>query len=371
MSELLAGIRVVEFAAFGPAPFAATMLADAGAEVLCVSRPGVADDDPVRRGGGFLSRGRPTVELDLKSAEGQGRALDLLSRADVLLEGYRPGVMERLGLGPDVCLAANSRLVYGRMTGWGQDGPRAAQAGHDINYLAVSGALRAIARAGEDPVPPLNLVGDFGGGGMLLAYGVLAALLERTRSGRGQVVDAAMLDGVNLLMCGVWTRIGNGGWNPDPGTNEIDTGAHYYNVYRTADGEYMAVGSVEPRFYRRLLAGLGLDPASLPDQHDSTCWPRLRTLFAEVFATRTQAEWIAVFDDLDACVTPVLGVDRAPDDPQVVARTLLPEVGGARQPAPAPRFGRSSLRCPDAPSPSAEELLRRWGIKDDVGRTAV
>jgi alpha-methylacyl-CoA racemase len=370
VSEPLTGTRVVEFAAFGPAPFAATMLADAGAEVLRLSRPGVADD-PVQRGGGFLGRGRPSIEVDLKSRQGRDRALELVSRADVLLEGHRPGVMERLGLGPDVCLTANPRLVYARMTGWGQDGPRAAQAGHDINYLAVSGALRAVARAGEPPVPPLNLVADFGGGGMLLAYGVLAALLERARSGRGQVVDAAMLDGVNLLMCGVWSRIGNGAWNPEPGTNEIDTGSHYYNVYRTADGEYMAVGSVEPRFYRRLLDGLGLDRTTLPDQHDSTSWPWLRELISERFATRTQAEWIAVFDDLDACVTPVLGVDRAPGDPQMVARGLLPDVDGARQPAPAPRFGRSPLRRPDAPSPSADELLRRWTVADGAGRTAV
>jgi alpha-methylacyl-CoA racemase len=335
------------------------MLADAGADILRLGRPG-RPGEPTTHTTGFLSRGRATLEIDLKTPDGRDRALEILTRADVLLEGYRPGVMERLGLGPDVCLAANPRLVYGRMTGWGQDGPRAAAAGHDINYLAVSGALRSIARAGEAPVPPLNLVGDFGGGGMLLAFGVLAALLERTRSGCGQVVDAAMLDGVTLLMCGVWARVEEGSWSSEPGTNEIDSGAPYYDVYRTADGEYMAVGAVEPRFYRRVLDGLGLTGDPLPDQHDRAAWPQLRKVIAARFETRTQAEWAAVFASLDACVTPVLGIDGVPHDEQVAARHLLPDIGGARQPAPAPRFGRSTLRPPDAPVPTVEEMLRGW-----------
>ncbi|MGI6873640.1 CaiB/BaiF CoA transferase family protein [Amycolatopsis sp. 3B14] len=328
----LNGLRVVEFAGLGPAPFAAMMLADAGAEIVRIDRPG-SDRD-----GGILDRGRRTVHLDLKSDDGLARARELITSADVLIEGFRPGVMERLGLGPRACAELNPRLVYGRMTGWGQDGPLAAKAGHDINYLAVTGALRSIARRGQAPVPPLNLVGDYGGGGMLLAFGLLAALRERDATGRGQVVDAAMVDGVSLLMSGIWQRVADGRWQPEPGTNDIDTGAPFYDVYETADGEYLAVGSMEPQFYERLVRALGLDPARLPDQWDRESWPATKKLFAEIFAGRTRAEWAEVFEPLDACVTPVLSMTEAAADPHLTARSTLRVDGDRVEPAPAPRI---------------------------------
>ncbi|MEQ3553445.1 CaiB/BaiF CoA-transferase family protein [Pseudonocardia nematodicida] len=350
----LHGIRVVEFAGLGPGPFAAMLLADAGADVIRVDRPAVPVD------GGALTRGRPWIGLDLKTGTGRATALALARRADVLIEGFRPGVMERLGLGPEVCLAANPRLVYGRMTGWGQDGPRAHEAGHDINYLAETGALRSIARCGEAPVPPLNLVGDYGGGGMLLAFGITTALLERHTSGRGQVVDAAMTDGVSLLMTGIWSRAAQGRWSGEPGTNDIDSGAPFYDVYPTADGEYMAVGAIEPRFWTRLLDGLGLDPAELPEQWDRERWPAAKKRVAEVFAGRSRAEWTAVFADRDACVTPVLSMAEAPDAPQIAARGTLHRGPDGPQPAPAPRLGRTPLRV-RTPS-TAADVLERWGV---------
>ncbi|PXY23300.1 carnitine dehydratase [Prauserella coralliicola] len=328
----LNGLRVVEFAGLGPAPFAAMLLADAGAEVVRIDRPG-SD-----RAGGILDRGRRTLHLDLKSDDGLARARELITSADVLVEGFRPGVMERLGLGPRACVELNPRLVYGRMTGWGQDGPLADKAGHDINYLAVTGALRSIARRGQAPVPPLNLVGDYGGGGMLLAFGLLAALRERDATGRGQVVDAAMIDGVSLLMSGIWQRVADGRWQPEPGTNDIDTGAPFYDVYETADGEYLAVGSMEPQFYERLVRALGLDPAQLPDQWDRESWPAIKKLFAEIFADRTRAEWAAVFEPLDACVTPVLSMTEAAADAHLAARSTLRVCGNRVEPAPAPRI---------------------------------
>jgi alpha-methylacyl-CoA racemase len=326
----LQGVRVVEFAGLGPAPFAAMMLADSGADVVRIDRPGTPES------AGILGRSRDTVRLDLKASVGQAR--ELIGTADVLIEGFRPGVMERLGLGPEPCLALNPRLVYGRMTGWGQTGPLAAKAGHDINYLALTGALRSIARRGEAPVPPLNLVGDYGGGGMLLAFGVLAALRERDATGAGQVVDAAMVDGVSLLMAGIWNRVATGRWQPEPGTNDIDTGAPFYDVYATADREYLAVGSMEPQFYERLVRALGLDPAELPDQWDRDSWPSTKKLFAEAFSRRTRAEWADVFAPLDACVTPVLSMAEATADPHLAARGTLRTRARVVEPAPAPRF---------------------------------
>jgi alpha-methylacyl-CoA racemase len=354
----LSALRVVEFAGLGPAPFAAMLLAHAGAEVLRIDRPGGGAD------GGALTRGRPVLELDLKDPADRDRALAAVERADVLIEGFRPGVMERLGLGPDVCLAANPGLVYGRMTGWGQDGPRAREAGHDINYLALTGALRSIARRGEAPVPPLNLVGDYGGGGMLLAFGLLVALHERHSSGRGQVVDAAMVDGVSLLMAGVWSRAAQGRWSAEPGTNDIDTGAPFYDVYRTADGEYMAVGSIEPQFYARLLEGLGLDPAALADQWDRERWPEGKAAIARVFATRTRAEWTARFADRDACVTPVLSMAEALDDAHLAPRATLVRAGDGPGPAPAPRLCRTPLVRDPVESRSAQDVLARWSRVD-------
>lgn len=361
----LDGVRVVEFAGLGPGPFATMLLADAGAEVLRIDRPRPPVD------GGALTRGRPTLNLDLKDAAGRATALELVSNADVLIEGFRPGVMERLGLGPDVCRAANPRLIYGRMTGWGQDGPRAQQAGHDINYLSVTGALRSFARYGERPVPPLNVVADYGGGGMLLAFGIVLALQARHATGAGQVVDAAMVDGVGLLMTGIWSRLAQGRWPGEPGRNELDTGAPFYDVYETADGRYMAVGSIEPQFWARLLAGLGLDAADLPPQWDRPRWPELKQRFAERFSTRTRDEWTAVFEELDACVSPVLSLDEAPTQEHAAARQSFLFASDGPQPAPAPRLSETPLRV--AEPPSAAELCDRWGVAvtpdlDDVER---
>ncbi|WP_113701361.1 CaiB/BaiF CoA transferase family protein [Nonomuraea lactucae] len=363
----LTGIRVVEFAGLGPAPFAAMMLADFGAEVLRIARPG----DPAWSAG-IVERGRPSLELDLKAEAGHRQAADLVRAADVLIEGFRPGVMERLGLGPEECSKENPRLVYARMTGWGQDGPLASAAGHDINYLALTGTLFSLARRGEAPMPPLNLVGDYGGGGMLLAFGVLLALLEREHSDQGQVVDAAMLDGTNLLMAGIWSRVARGGWSPVPGTNDIDTGAPYYNVYGTADGRHMAVGAVEAEFYARVLAVLGVDPGLAESQHDRAHWPEAREALAERFRAEPMEHWIRAFGSVDACVSPVLTLEEARTDPQVTARGLLPTVDGTVNPAPAPRLLRTPARDLTAAVPDARSVLERWttGAGEGPARSA-
>ncbi|MDO8189154.1 CaiB/BaiF CoA-transferase family protein [Conexibacter sp. JD483] len=334
----LAGVRVVELAAIGPAPFAGMMLADAGAHVTVVRRPGGHPDawgsNPV------LDRGRTVVEHDLKAASGVAAVLDLAAEADVLIEGFRPGVTERLGVGPAACLARNPRLVYGRMTGWGQHGPRAQTAGHDITYLATTGALDAIGRAGERPVPPLNLLGDFGGGGLLLAFGVLAALLDARASGRGRIVDAAIVDGVGALAAMVHGMRARGEWQDARGSNLLDGGAPFYDVYACADGRHVAVGALEPRFWRELLAGLGLadDPDCAGDHLDPARWPALRASLTAAFAARTRAEWQTVFDAADACVAPVLDWQEAARDPHAVARGAFLTRDGVPQPAPAPRF---------------------------------
>jgi alpha-methylacyl-CoA racemase len=344
----LDGIRVIEIASLAPAPFGCMILSDLGAEVVRVERteacaPGAAAPvDP-------LVRGRRSVGINLKDPAGIALLLRLAVGADVLVEGFRPGVAERLGFGPDTCAAVNPRLVYGRMTGWGQDGLLAPTAGHDIDYIAVSGALSLIGRAGERPVPPVNLLGDFGGGGMLLALGVLAALVERERSGLGQVVDAAMVDGSALLTAFVYGLRAAGAWQDRRGVNLLDTGAPFYDTYETADGGYVAVGALEPRFYAELLAGLGLSDAGLPGQHDRAGWPVLRARFAEVFATRTRDEWAAAFAGSDGCVAPVLGPAEAPGHPHNLARGTFADVAGVVQPAPAPRFSRSAAQAPSAP----------------------
>ncbi|WAM14752.1 CaiB/BaiF CoA transferase family protein [Rhodococcus sp. JS3073] len=356
----LRGLRVVEIAALGSAPFAAMMLADAGAEVLRINRPGQTTDDA-----GILGRGRTTLSLDLKDPCERDRALDAIDRADVLIEGFRPGVMERLGLGPDTCLGRNPALIYARMTGWGQDGPLADTAGHDLNYLALTGALRSIARQGEAPVPPLNLVGDYGGGGMLLVTGILAALYERVSSNTGQVVDAAMIDGTSLLMSGIWNRKATGNWSSEPGTNSIDSGSHFYNVYRTSDDAFMAVGSIEPQFYQRLLLGLGLADADLPAQQDRAQWPAMKDRFARIFQAKTREEWTVVFAELDACVSPVLTLDEAVTDPHIQFRNTL--IRGERvEPAPAPRYSRTPGNAGghgENPEP-ATTLMTRWASTD-------
>ena len=340
MSGPLAGVRVVELAGLAPGPFACMVLADLGADVMRVQRPGA--EAPLTD---VLGRGRSSVEVDLKSPAGVEAVLVLAEGADVLVEGFRPGVAERLGIGPDTCLALNPRLVYGRMTGWGQSGPRAQEVGHDINYLALSGALAAIGRAGEPPTVPLNLVADFGGGGMLLAVGVLAALVERSSSGRGQVVDAAMVDGVALLTTFLHGLRAAGAWGDERGTNLLDGGAPFYDVYATADGGYVAVGALEPEFYAALLEGLGLETSSVPSREDTSTWPDLRALFSSAFASRTRDEWVEVFSGTDACVTPVLGPGEAPSDPHAVAREAFVELDGVVQPAAAPRFSRTPGRA--------------------------
>jgi alpha-methylacyl-CoA racemase len=344
----LDGVRVIEIASLAPAPFGCMILADLGADVLRVERAERCGPQ-ARPPADPLVRGRRSIGINLKDPAGADLLLRLADDADVLVEGFRPGVTERLGFGPDECARRNPRLIYGRMTGWGQDGPLASTAGHDIDYIAISGALAPIGRAGERPVPPLNLVGDFGGGGMLLALGILAALVERARSGLGQVVDAAMVDGSALLTAFVYGMRATGAWQDERGTNLLDGGAPFYDTYRTADGGYVAVGALEPQFYAALLAGLGLAGTGLPAQHDRSGWPELRRRFAEAFGGRNRDEWAAIFAGTDACVAPVLSFGEAPGHPHAVARSAFTEVGGITQPAPAPRFGRSAAGQPAAP----------------------
>jgi alpha-methylacyl-CoA racemase len=357
MSGPLAGIRVVELAGLAPAPFGCMVLADLGADVIQVDRPGGGLVPPP----GPMGRGRRTITLDLKTEAGVAGLKRLAARADVLVEGFRPGVAERLGFGPADCEKINSRLVYARMTGWGQDGPLAARAGHDIDYIAVAGALEPIGRAGQRPHAPLNLIGDFAGGGMLLAVGVLAALLERERSGCGQVVDAAMVDGSALLTAFLHGMAGAGLWPFPRGENLLDGGAPFYDTYETSDGGFVAVGAIEPAFYAALLTGLGLAPADLPGQHDRDGWPVLRERFAAAFASRTRDEWDRVFAGTDACVAPVLTPAEAPVHPHNRARGTFVEVGGVPQPAPAPRFARTPTAVPSVPATATvDEVLEGW-----------
>lgn len=351
----LAGIRVLEFAGLGPGPHAAILLADLGADVVRVQRAGLVDPED------SILRGRTIVEANLKDPADREKVFDLVDRADVLIEGFRPGVAERLGFGPDAMLERNPRLVYGRMTGWGQDGPLADRAGHDINYIALSGVLHAIGRAGERPVPPLNMVGDFGGGSMFLVTGILAALVERSTSGKGQVIDAAMVDGAIALSHMIWAFRGRGMWSDEHGTNLLDTGAPFYEVYETKDGKYVAVGAIEPQFYAQLLQGMGLaDDDTLPLQLDRPQWPTLHKRFAEVFAGRTRAEWEEIFDGTDACVAPVLTMSEVPDNPHVKARGSLAPLAGVQQHRPAPRFSRTPNPEPTAPPAAATDPADVW-----------
>jgi alpha-methylacyl-CoA racemase len=366
MEGPLVGLRVLEFAGIGPGPFCAMLLSDLGAEVLRIDRAdAVRATRPDRPSMDLLSRGRRSIALDLKRPEGVECALRLVERADALLEGFRPGVMERLGLGPDTCLARNARLVYGRMTGFGQEGPLAHAAGHDINYISVAGALEPIGRQGEAPVPPLNLVGDFGGGGLLLAFGVLAALQERARSGRGQVVDAAMVDGAASLMTLIHGLRHSGVWRDERGANLLDTGAPFYDVYETSDGKYVSIGALEPQFYAELIQRLGLDPQKLPPQMDRSGWPALRKVFADTFRTRTRDEWCEVLEGTDTCFAPVLGIEDAYAHEHNVARGTFVDVAGVRQPGPAPRFSRTPGRISRPPAHAGEhtdEALAEWGF---------
>ena len=361
MSGPLTGLKVVELAGIGPGPHGAMVLADLGAQVVRVDRPGGLQlGDPALADPTL--RGRRRVAADLKSPEGVETVLRLVERADVLVEGYRPGVTERLGVGPDACHARNPALVYARMTGWGQDGPMAQRAGHDINYISLTGALHAIGRAGERPVPPLNLVGDFGGGSMLLVVGVLAALWEAQRSGLGQVVDAAMVDGASVLSQMFWGFLAQGAWTDERDANVLDGHAPFYDTYTCADGRHVAVGPLEPQFYAAFLAGLGVDPADLPAQYDRAGWPVLRARFTELFASRTRDEWAAVFDGTDACVTPVLAFGEVAAHPHLAARGTIVEADGVAQAAPAPRFSRTPAQLPDPPTEAedVESVLADW-----------
>jgi len=368
MSGPLAGHRVIEIAGIGPGPFAAMLLADMGAEVIRVERAGaVQGPAPETPHPDILRRGRRNIAIDLKHPDGVATLLDLVDGADALIEGFRPGVMERLGVGPDVCLSRNPKLVFGRMTGWGQDGPYAPAAGHDINYISLAGALAHFGRAGQPPTPPMNMVGDFGGGGMFLAFGVVCALLEASRSGAGQVVDTAMVDGTATLMTMFWTMSQTGVHDASQrGVNLLDTGAHFYDVYECADGEYVSIGSIEPQFYAELmrLTGLADDP-DFARQMDRERWPALKTRLAAVFREKSRDEWCEIMERTDVCFAPVLRMDEAARHPHNVARGTFVEVDGLTQPAPAPRFSRTAARIDRPPAHDGEhttEVLRDWGL---------
>ena len=372
----LAGVRVLELAGMGPAPFAAMMLADMGADVVRIDRysgSGALPDserrirgtDPTRY---VMHRGRQSLGIDLKRPGAAQLMLDLVERSDVFLEGYRPGVAERLGIGPGDCLGRNPRLVYGRMTGWGQDGPLAQRAGHDINYIALSGALASIAREGQRPMPPVNFVGDMGGGGLMLGFGVVCGLLNVARTGEGQVIDSAIVDGSAALTVMLYGLLAQGRWSHTPGANFVDTGSPYYEVYETSDRKYVAVGAIEPTFYAALLQKLGLPDEEVQHQNDRTSWPRLKATFAEIFASRTRDEWATIFEGSDACVSPVLTLEEAAAHPHNQVRQAFVEVDGIVQPAPAPRFSRTPAeldRLPPAPGADTDDVLRRFGKTDD------
>lgn len=365
----LAGVRVVEIGSIGPGPLCAMLLADLGADVLRIDRVGAGP--PLGPGGDhtteLLHRGRRSVAVDLKSAGGVEVVLRLVGQADALIEGFRPGVAERLGIGPDACWERNSGLVYGRMTGWGQDGPMSQDVGHDLNYIALSGVLGMIGRAGQPPTPPLNLVGDGGGGGLMLAFGILAALLERGESGRGQVVDAAMIEGSAVLATPFFGYRQVGGWS-QRGTNLVDGGAPFYDTYETADSRWLSVAAIEPRFYADLLSLLELDPNELPEQYDRGSWPEMKERVAGVIRSKPRDEWVERAANLDACVAPVLEFDELEDHPHLSARRTFLREHGMLQPAPAPRFSRSSpqLRLPPPePGEHTREALMDWGFDDD------
>lgn len=360
----LAGIRIVELAGIGPGPFAAMILADLGAEVVRIERPDAKSDVAPRLD--IMRRGRRSVMLDLKTREGKRAALGLASKADVLVEGFRPGVMERLGLGPSQCWELNPRLVYGRITGWGQNGPLSASAGHDICYIGISGALHAIGKQGQSPAVPLNLVGDYGGGSLFLIVGVLSALLEAARSGKGQVVDAAISDGAATLTTLMHGLMAEGRWEDRRGVNMIDGGLPWYDVYDTLDGQFMAVGPLEPQFYAEFLSLLDIDDGD-GERSDPRGWPKLRERFAESFARKTRAEWAEIFEGTDACVTPVLSLCEASTHPHNIARETFVEVDGVVQPAPAPRFSRTPAKVRRGPvkvGSDTEQVFADWGLTD-------
>ena len=373
MSGPLSGYKIIEIAGIGPGPFAAMLLADMGAEVIRVDRAqSVTGPAPENPNFDLLLRGRKNIALDLKNPDGVNALLELVEKADAIIEGFRPGVMERLGVGPDVCLARNPKLVFGRMTGWGQEGMYAQAAGHDINYISLAGALAHYGRAGEAPVPPLNMVGDFGGGGMFLAYGVVCALLEAQKSGKGQVVDTAMVDGTAVLMTMFWAMKAIGAHDENkPGTNLLDTGAHFYDVYQCKDGKYISLGSIEPQFYKLLLELSGLD--SDPDfkkQMDRSMWPSLKEKVRATFLKKTRDEWCKIMEATDVCFAPVLTMSEAAEHPHNKERHTFIDAFGQTQPAPAPRFSRSTptIAMPPAhPGQHTAEVLKAWGVSNVEG----
>ena len=370
----LAGMKVIELQGIGPGPFCGMMLSDMGAEVIRIDRSAnVPASFPAEAPLDVLARGRRSVAVDLKNPDGVETVLKLVESADALIEGFRPGVMERLGLGPDDCLARNPRIVYGRMTGWGQDGPYAKMAGHDINYISLAGALAHIGRAGEAPVPPLNLVGDFGGGGMLLAFGVACGLVESLRSGKGQVIDAAMVDGSAVLMAMFAGMFRSGVFTDDRGTNLLDTGSHFYDCYETSDAKYISLGSIEPQFYVELLelSGLGTE-ADLPHQNDRDRWPEMKDRIAAIIKTKTRDEWCVIMEGSDVCFAPVLTYSEAPNHPHNVARKTFVDSHGLVQAAPAPRFSRTEVALdgpPAWPGEHTDAVLADFGFSAaDIGK---
>jgi alpha-methylacyl-CoA racemase len=363
----LTGYRIIEIAGIGPGPFAAMLLSDLGAEVIRVDRAAAVRDKTGQPASDISLRGRRNIAVDLKHPDGVATLLELVATTDALIEGFRPGVMERLGIGPDVCLQRNPKLVFGRMTGWGQTGPYSLAAGHDINYISLAGALAHFGRAGEAPVPPLNMVGDFGGGGMFLALGVVAAILEAQGSGQGQVIDAAMVDGSAILMTMFWSFKSMGIFDENaPGTNLLDTGAHFYDVYKCSDGRYISIGSIEPQFYSELMRLTGLEgDEQFAHQMDPSEWPELKVRIAELFETKTCDEWCELMEMTDVCFAPVLTMSQAAEHPHNVERETFVEVGGKMQPAPAPRFSRTPaeiVQPPAHPGQHTRAVLADWGI---------
>ncbi len=372
----LAGMKIIELAGIGPVPFCSTLLSDMGAQVIRVDRTapsglGISGKNPAFD---VLGRGRKSISVNLKNADGVEAVLRLVEQADALVEGFRPGVAERLGLGPDVCLSRNKKLVYGRMTGWGQDGPISHAAGHDINYIALSGVLYACGTKDSGPVPPLNLTGDFGGGAMFLAFGLMAALWEAQRSGKGQVVDTSMLEGSAYLMLPIYGMHGSGYWTDERGANILDTGAPFYSTYETKDGKHISVGSIEPKFYKELLEKSGMDTMNLPAQMDRENWPAMKETYAKVFKQKTRDEWSEIMEGSDICFAPVLSMSEAPSHPQNVARDSFIDVLGVTQPGPAPKFSRTKAAI-QGPPPSlgqdTEEGLAEWGFSREEIATLV
>jgi len=362
MTKPLSGIRIVELASIGPGPFATMMLADHGADIIRIDKPGGRDVGTSRSNKDILLRGRRKVELDLKQPDDVEKALALIAKADALIEGFRPGVMERLGLGPEQCHAVNPALVYGRMTGWGQDGPLAPRAGHDIDYIAITGALAAVGTKDSGPVPPLNLIGDFGGGGMLMAFGIATALLQSKLSGKGTVLDVAMAEGTAMLLAMPYSLKAQGLWPGGRASNLLDGGAPFYGTYQTSDGEWLAVGAIEEPFWQELIAKLELDDPILAKRMDSAHWPEVRKLIEAKIAGETRAHWTSFFDGSDACVAPILSMDEAPDHPHNAARKVFAESNGVLQPTPAPRFDGEVPEIPetDMTAQDYDAVLAEW-----------